>query len=55
MPRGCNARVDTVAERVGAHPWSEIEPAISSDGSGPRGVPGSARGADRSVAPHTGG
>jgi len=52
---GANPRVDTVAERVGAHPWSEIEAPISSGGSTRRGDPGSARGADRSAAPHTGG
>ena len=52
---GSNPHVDTVAARVGAHPWSEIGPSISSGGSGRRGAPESAPGADRSAALRTGG
>jgi competence protein ComEC len=52
---GANPRVDTVAERVGAHPWSEIEQPISSGGSARRDDPGSAPGADHSAGPHIGG
>jgi competence protein ComEC len=40
--------VDSVANRVGAHPWRET--GLSSAGSGPRAVPGSALGAGRSAA-----
>ena len=52
---GARSRIDTVAERVGAHPWSEIEQPISNGGSGRRAAPGSAPAADRSAAPHTAG
>ena len=50
---GSPPRVDSVADRVGRHPWGQF--AFSSGGSGLRGVPGSAPGAGRSAAPHTGG
>jgi competence protein ComEC len=46
-------RIDTVADRVGDHPWEQFSP--SSGGSVRPGGPGSARAADRSAAAHTGG
>ena len=44
--------VDSVADRVGSHPWA-AKP-LSSGGSGRRGVPGSGRGFRRSAAAHSG-
>jgi competence protein ComEC len=50
---GARPRVDTVASRVGAHPWSETEQPISSGESVRQAGPGSAPGADRSAVPRT--
>lgn len=47
---GKHPRVDSVADRVGSHPWAETRSEISSGGSDPRGGPGFARGVDRSAA-----
>jgi competence protein ComEC len=45
--------VDSVADRVGSHPWAETLP-FSSGGSGRRGAPGSGRGFRHSAAAHSG-
>ena len=46
-------RIDTVADRVGAHPWEQFSP--NSGGSGPPAGPGFARAAGRSAAAHIAG
>ncbi len=48
---GPHPRVDSVAERVGAHPWASV--GLNSGGSSPRAVPGSEPCADRSAAPRS--
>ena len=50
---GKRPRIDSVADRVGAHPWAETAP-ISSGGSVRRAGPGSARGSRRSAAARSG-
>jgi competence protein ComEC len=50
---GKRPRIDSVADRVGAHPWAETAP-ISSGGSGPRAGPGSAPGSRHSAAARSG-
>ena len=46
---GREPRVDSVADRVGEHPWRANS--LNNGGSGPRAAPGSAPGAGRSAAP----
>ncbi len=47
---GPDPRIDSVAERVGHHPWADV--GANSGGSGPRAYPGSAPGAGRSASAH---
>jgi competence protein ComEC len=48
-------RIDTVADRLGSHPWSQASRPLSNVGSAPRGGPGFGHDVDRSAAAHTGG
>jgi competence protein ComEC len=50
---GKRPRVDSVADRVGDHPWAQA-PAFNSGGSGPRAGPGSGPGFRHSAAAHSG-
>ena len=47
---GKRPRLDTVADRLGSHPWVQVPPDFSSGGSIPRAVPGSGPGSRHTVA-----